>query len=481
MASPKSSVAAGPVMPVSGTAFSPAKLVQLLGIIALYLLLTAVPTPPGLTPAAQKALALMVAAVLTWVLEVIPIGIASVLFIFLQGPLGIYPLGEAVTNFSTPTIFFILAMFLIATAFEESGLGRRLSLWLASLAGSNPRNVLLSFMLPTAIISMFLADIPTTVMFASIAIGLLERTGCVPGKSNFGRAVMMGIPIAAAIGGVGTPAGSGINVMALGLLKDTAHVEVNFLQWSALGIPLVLILTPIAWLILTWVLPFEIKEVSGLDKVREDLKALGPLTASEVKFVSIFAVTIALWFTEPFHHIPAPFVAVATAALFFVPGINLLSWKEASGRIGWDVILLVGAANSLALSLWKLGAAKWLATGILGGLGETSLLTLVLIISAFGVFSHLLIPVATGLLAVMIPALGVLAASIGVNPAALVIPIAFTASCVFLLPLDPIPLVTYTYGYYKMLDMFKPGVLIALVWIVLLAFLIVGATAVGLI
>jgi len=475
------SVTVGPALPAADAGFSPKKLLQLLGISALYLVLVTLPTPAGLTPAAQKALALMVAAVLTWVLEVIPIGIASVLFVFLQGPLGIYPLGEAVTNFSTPTIFFIMAMFLIATAFEESGLGRRLSLWLASLAGSNPRYVLLSFMLPTAILSMVLADIPTAVMFASIALGLLERTGCLPGKSNFGRAVMMGIPIAASIGGIGTPAGSGINVMALGLLKDTAHVNVNFLQWSALGIPLVLILTPIAWLILTWVVPFEIKEVSGLDKVRADLRRLGPLSAGEKRFVGIFAMTIVLWFTEPFHRIPAPFVAVATAALFFAPGVNLLNWKEASGRIGWDVILLVGAANSLALSLWKLGAAKWLATGILGGLGHTTLLTLVLIIAAFGVFSHLLIPVATGLLAVMIPALAVLAAGMGVNPAALVIPIAFTASCVFLLPLDPIPLVTYPYGYYKMLDMFKPGVLIALVWIVLLAFLIVGATGAGLI
>jgi len=120
------------------------------------------------------------------------------------------------------------------------------------------------------------------------------------------------------------------------------------------------------------------------------------------------------------------------------------------------------------MAIYHLKGAEWLANSILGGLSGASILILLLVVSAFGIFSHLIIPVASGVLAVVIPVLAVMASNIGVSPAILVLPIAFTASCVFLLPLDPIPLVTYDYKYWKFWDMMKPGFFISLVWIVLI-------------
>ncbi len=85
------------------------------------------------------------------------------------------------------------------------------------------------------------------------------------------------------------------------------------------------------------------------------------------------------------------------------------------------------------------------------------MIVLLFAVSAFGVFSHLIVPVANAVLAVAIPIVAVLAEQAGINPVYLVLPIAFTASDVFLLPLDPIPMTTYNYGYWKMSDMIKPG------------------------
>ena len=87
-------------------------------------------------------------------------------------------------------------------------------------------------------------DIPTTIILSGIGYTLLKENGCPPGKSKFGRSMMMGIPIAACLGGFATPVGSGINVLCINLLKNIAGQDVTFLQWTLIGAPLAVALTP---------------------------------------------------------------------------------------------------------------------------------------------------------------------------------------------------------------------------------------------
>jgi sodium-dependent dicarboxylate transporter 2/3/5 len=75
--------------------------------------------------------------------------------------------------------------------------------------------------------------------------------------------------------------------------------------------------------------------------------------------------------------------------------------------------------------------------------------------------------------AVLIPPIAALALSMNINPILLVLPVAFTASCAFLLPLDAVPLLTFSKGYYRMFDMLLPGAIISLAWIILMTLLII--------
>ena len=86
---------------------------------------------------------------------------------------------------------------------------------------------------------------------------------------------------------------------------------------------------------------------------------------------------------------------------------------------------------------------------------------------------HLALPIGPVINSVLIPPLAILALSTGQNPALYALPVAFTASCAFLLPLDAVPLVTYTRGYYRMLDMFAPGAILSAFWVVLITVLMV--------
>jgi solute carrier family 13 (sodium-dependent dicarboxylate transporter), member 2/3/5 len=455
------------------------KLIILVVCALVYAGLISLPAPKGLPVNGQRALALMVVAVIAWVTEVIPIGVSSVLLTMLLATLKIVTIKEAMSNFMITTVFFIFASFIIAATFIKTGLGNRISLIVSSMFGDRPDRVLLSFMLPTALVSTILADIPTAIIFSGIAYTLLKKNDCLPGKSNFGKSIMVGIPIAAAIGGIGTPAGSGLNVLAISLIKSAANVDVNFLQWTAIGLPMAIVLVFVAWFVLKTMYPAEFKHVKGLDDVKKDLKELGAMTADEKKFTSIFAVTLILWFTQPFTKLDTALVAVVTASVFFIPGISLCLWDDVKGKIAFDVLFLVGASNALAMAIVSTKAAAWISSTFLGGLAGLGVFALLLAVTAFGIFSHLLIPAGSAVLAIAIPVLSILATKIGVSPIALCLPVAFTASCVFLMPLDPIPLTTYDYKYWKMPDMIKPGIFIALIWIIINAVFMYGAQLIG--
>lgn len=455
------------------------KLIVLIICVLVYLGLTSLPTPAGLSANGQKALALMVVAVIAWVTEVIPIGVSSILLTMMLAALKIVTTKEAMANFMITTVVFIFAAFIIAATFISTGLGNRVSLKVSSIFGKKSDMVLLSFMLPTTLISAVLADIPTAIIFSGIAYTLLKKNNCLPGKSNFGKSIMVGIPVAAAIGGVGTPAGSGLNVLAISLIKSSANVEVNFLQWTMIGFPMAIVLVLVAWFVIKTMYPAEFKYVEGLDDVKEDLKNLGSMTKDEKKFTAIFTVTLILWFTQPFTKLDTAFVGVVTASVFFLPGINLCTWENVKGKIAMNVLFLVGASNALAMAIVSTKAAAWISNTFLGGLSGMGIFVLLLAVTAFGIYSHVLIPAGSAVLAIAIPVLSILASKIGINPIALALPVAFTASCVFLMPLDPIPLTTYDYKYWKMWDMIKPGIIISLVWVVINAAFMYAAQLIG--
>ncbi|WP_418764516.1 SLC13 family permease [Mailhella sp.] len=442
------------------------KLVCFIGIILLSLVLYLMPTPEGLTPKGHASIIFMLAAVLFWVTEALPIAFAAILFTVLPAICHIAPLPKMMANFATPTIFFVFAMFIVSIAFQNSGFSRRIVLWASVKSKGNPEKLLLYLMLAGGLLSTILADIPVMAMLVPVALVILQNNKCEPGISSFGRAMMIGLPFACLIGGVGTPAGSSMNAMTIGLLKDTAHVNISFLEWTCVGMPIVLILIPVAWFFTIKVYPPEMDSLVGMEMVEQEYEELGKLSSKEWKFIIILLINMTVWMTDKFHQIPLPVACVLGATLFLLPGVNLVEWSRDGHKIGWEVLMVVGSANSLGVLLWDQGAASWIASNCLGGIAGMPLWMMIAIISAFTVVVHLIIPVNTAIVAVMLPALVALASTMGTNAALLAIPMGFSVSAALLLPLDPVSLVSYNSGYYKMGDMFKPGIFVSIVWVI---------------
>ena len=317
--------------------------------------------------------------------------------------------------------------------------------------------------------------------FMAIAVGILDKLGLRPG-SRFGRAVMIGIPIAALIGGVGTPAGSSIHLLGLVMIEQAGGDRVPFLHWMAIGIPMVAILLPVAAWVLLRLFPPEIASIGDLEEIHDERRRMGPVSRAEWKVVAIMSAMITLWIASTWLPVFDTFlVAVVGAVAMFLPGIGLFTWKEVQQVTGWDTLMVIGGVTSLGQASSQTGLATWLAESALGGLADWNAVALIAAISAFTVVIHLMLPIAPVINAVMIPPIMVLGAAAGVNPALYALPVIFTASCAFLLPLDAVPLVTYSRGYYRMFDMLPAGLVISAVWVVLMtALLIVIGPLVGL-
>jgi sodium-dependent dicarboxylate transporter 2/3/5 len=455
-------------------------LMAIFGALLVYYLLSAITVEQGpasdprvLSKAGRGLAAVFIAALVLWSTEAIPIGITSLLILILPPLLKVVSsLSEATIGYTTPVVFFVIGAYCLAFALVESGAGRRFALWLFTCSGTDSKTAVLCSMVGTAVISSIVSDVPACAIFMALTLPILNKIDARPGSSNLGRIMMIGIPIAALIGGIATPAGSSINILGINLLQKAAGIDVTFLQWMCIGVPMVIILIPFAWWVLIKVYPPEVKSIGDISEFKETLKSMGPLKIQEKKVIAILSVLFVLWILSTWiRQLDVATVSICGAVVMFFPGINLLTWRDVEKNIGWETVLMIGSVTSLGLLATSTGLSAWLVKNSLGGIIGWNIILLIAGISAFTVILHLPLPIAPTINAVLIPAMVALAGDAGANPAIFALPVAFTASCAFLLPLDAVPLVTYSKGYYRMFDMMVPGILISVLWVILITLL----------
>ena len=444
---------------------------KILGVVLpfiLYFGICLLPTPAGLTDLGQRSIALMAAAISVWLLEPISVSFSAPLFVLLQVPLGICKMPMAVSNFASPLFLFIFILFCLAIAMENSGLTRRLALYSTLRSKGDPQRLVVLFICLSAIASTVVADIPVCAMLLPVGLAVLQRNNVNISGSNFGSALLIGVGIGSLIGGIGTPAGSAMNIMAIQLLSTNAHIDINFLQWSMIGLPMVIILTPIICFVITKLLPSEIAHLSGMEEAQKEYAELGPLSGKEIRFLLIFGLNILLWYTDQFHHMPTQVSAMICVALLAMPGIEILNWKRDKDRVNWDAIMLVGGSVSLATGMYQAGAAAWIAGNVMGGFTELPILGLIAIICLFTMVIQLLIPTSSAVVAVMGAPLIALAIDKGINPAALVIPLGICSSACMLTPINANYLIMCKFGYTRIRDMYKVGIPLCIAWTIVL-------------
>ena len=454
----------------------------------------ALPVPPpleragnviALTAAGKACLAIMAFAVVLWVTETLPFAATSLLVVLLIPAFGIAEYRVVVrAGFGDPVITFFIGVLLLSAAFTHSGLGTRLTYWVLLRVGTRTDRVLLGVLTVGALISMWITDMAVAAMLLPLGIGLLRDAGLSPGRSQFGRSLMIATAFGPLIGGIATPAGTAANIVAIGQLKQLTGTDVSFLQWMALGTPASLLMVPFAWWILRWLFPAEIDRLPiTTDGIRSRLREIGALTRAESRTLQVFAVVVSLWLFSPLLDrwtagriaLPVEAVGLAGGVALFLPGIRVLTWKEAEAGVEWGGLMMIVAGLSLGLAVYESGAARWLAWVLLGHITSVpdALRPFVIVLAVAAL--HLLFSSNTVTASIIIPILVALATDLRLDPWTTVAPAAFTSSLAFVLVSEgPTTIIPYSSGYFSIGDLAKAGV-----WMTLAAAACVAVTQHG--
>lgn len=437
--------------------------------LAVLLFYPSLPVPEGLGIIGVKTLVLLVIAVLLWITEVIPLGISSIFLLVLPLMMGGSTLKETLTAFPNPTIFFVLATFGISAAISKVPTTKRILLFLLKKLGGNINLFILAIMIATAFISSVMSNIPATVMFMTIALSFLTLYDTEAEKQRTGRAVMIALPVAGMIGGIITPAGSSNNILALELLKEYANISIRFIDWIGICLPVAIILLPVAWILIIKIFkPASIERVK-IDNFVLKLQQIEKPELKEKLVVLIIFIMVVLWILSSwFPNLNVTVIAICGLAVMFLPGIDILSWKDFKDEVSWDVILMVGCVLCIGNLILKNGVAAWFAEIMFKIEAGTNIFLLILQLAAFMYLMQLILPNAPAVITSTTLPVTIVAAELGINAAVLVVPLCIFSSWTMILPLSAVPMMTFSKGYYAMSDIGKVGIPV----LILLAFIL---------
>ena len=438
---------------------SQTRLIRFMAIILLSLFLTYLVRDASFGEAQVYVLFLLFFSIGLWVTEAIPpfaVGIMIVGFlVFFLGQPGLegknIDVEKFVNTWSDSVIWLLLGGFFLAEGLKKTGLDMEVFKLVTARFGQNPKKMLLSLMLATAGISMIMSNTATTAMMIAALMPLVQTLG----KDNgFSKSVLLGIPAAASIGGMGTIIGSPPNAIAVDMINRMEMIpfRIGFLNWMLFGVPVAIVLVILFWFILRrkYSIPEKVDlSVLNTPEVEEDepVRYVGEWNQKRVMWI-VLGVTVFLWLTDGLH--PIPMAAVSGIPIIALTMMNIIGAEDVRG-LPWDTLMLVAGGLSLGLAIQETGLMDY----FLDQLQDVHMPGLLLIVAFAGitVFSSNIMS-NTAAAAILIPAASLFE---GINPVALALIIGLSASCALFLPVSTPPnAIAYSTGFIDQAE-FRPG------------------------
>ena len=442
-----------------------------IGVAAICIIASClIPGSESLSHQGIMALGLLLALASLWATSALPIGAVALLVVILLPLLGIVEMGQAFSGFASPALFFIISVFALPVIMMKTKWGARLISRLLDWTGTDSRKLVLGFMIATTLVSTVMSDVPCTVLFLGFALTILKAADAKPGSSNLGKCLMIAIPVASVTGGIATPAGSSFNVVALGIMQQITGTTISFFDWMIVGLPIAIVMTPVLWFFITTVLKPEPITDSCLQGIRDEAAAAKKVEPYEIKALAIIVLLVALWIIGnwvPVFNVTV--VAVVGLIVMFLPGMDLLTWKEFQESVPWGIVIMCGTIMTIGGVVQSTGGAAFLADLFMNsGVTNFGVLASMAILMTLVYLLHTICPIGAAILGIFIPIFITLCASFGVSPAVPTISLAIVVAGNVLLPVNPTVMLTYGEGYYTFGDMFKTGIVPAAVLIVLI-------------
>lgn len=437
--------------------------------VAGFLLTLVIPAPEGMPALAWPTVGLVFWMATWWMTQAVPLTVTALLPFIVLPFTGVMTAADVASEYYSPILFLILGGAFLALTIERVGLHKRLALAIINRAGAGTAQLLLAFMIATALLSMLISNTSTTLIMVPIALAVLAAGGVKEGETHgFAGALVMGIAFSASIGGLGTLVGSPTNAIAAGLLNRTLDLNITFASWALYGLPVVILGVPLCALIVARVQRLSTHQFD-IATAKAVIASHREWTIAERRVVPVIALVVLAWLLQPLIGPLLPegaltdgsIAVIGGIALFIIPdgtGRPLLVWKEAN-RAPWDVIMLFGGGLALAAGIIESGLGVWLGEA-LSGLSNVplivvaiALVALVILVTEFA--SN--VATATGIM----PVVASLIVVLGVDPVLLAMPVAMAASWGFMLPSGTGPnAIAWATGHIALPDILKSGLLL---------------------
>lgn len=478
-------------MPVIET-FAPARAgYQRVGLLlgpALFLLMLLFDrSQTVMEPAAWRVAAVGLWMAVWWSTEAVSVPVTAflpmVMFPFLQ----VSSIAETTQHYANPVIYLFLGAFILAIAIERWQLHKRIALAILSVTGTDGKFLIGGFMIVAALLSMWMTNTSTTMMLMPIALSVTTLIAQENAQlteqqiKQLQKAMLLGLAYAATIGGLATLIGTPPNALLAAFLIENYDLHITFASWMLVGVPVMLVMLPLAWYSLTHV-TYRV-DIPANPEVNQHIKRmmadLGPMTKAEARVAAVFFVVVLLWILRgPLSSwlginflSDTGIVMTAAILLFLLPSgsqqqTQLLTWENVQG-LPWGVLILFGGGLSLAAAVSDSGLAAWLGNSLLP-LGAFGLIALVLAATGLVIFlTELTSNVATA--ATFLPVVAAIALELGVSPLLLCVPVTLAASCAFMLPVATPPnAIVFASGQLTIPDMVKAGLVLNIIGMILL-------------
>ena len=413
-----------------------------------------------------------------WVFEAVPIPVASLVPLSMLPLFGVLSSKQVAQAYGHKLVLLLLGGFLLSRAMEKSGAHRRIALKMVSLCGGGGgKSLILGFMIASAGLSMWISNTATTLMMLPMVIAVLDGAE----DKKIRVPLLLGVAFAANVGGIGTPIGTPPNMVMIGYYETIKGVEISFLEWMKVGVPISITMVVLIWLWLS-------RNVKNKSKV--PLPSPGVWRKEEKRTMIIFFFTALAWMTRsaPFggwksffgfisendiglynllaNANDASVAFIAVIILFCTPSGNkknekLLDWETAN-KIPWGLIILVGSGICLGTAISESGLSEQ-AAKLLTGIDKLKTVFVILCVSLLVTFLTE-ITSNTATTVILMPILGAVSMASGIELTLLLIPAAISASCAFMLPVATMPnAVVYGTGEFSIKKMVKEGFILNLV------------------
>ena len=422
--------------------------------------------PEGLSLEGYRALIVFLTCLVLWVTHLLPLPVTGLFALVAPPLLGVMKAREAFSFFGSEPVFFIMGVFILATALLKSGLSTRMALNLMKSGSKSPKRLILQVMLTAALLSFVMSEHAVAAMMFPLIVIITKKLGLSPQRSSYGRTLFVAMAWGCVIGGIATMLGGARVPLAVGLLQESGNGTITFSQWTLSMLPIVIALFAFCYFLLTRFYAIDIDTVSEADAaIDEQIRDCGRLLMEE-KFLGLLivaAITCWIFFGS---QLGMATIAILAVVLLFM--FRVVEWKALQELMEWGVILMYGGAIAISSILNSTGAGLWVTQRyIIPHLSSPWMVIIVL-----SMLTILLTEAMSNsaVVAIFVPIGMSIAKQFGMDPRVVVFAVASASGLAYALPMStPSVAIAYSSGYLRLKEVAAPAAIMAAAsWLMLM-------------